>query len=101
MVKVQEKLQECVDKGSLNSFERLSKIFGGDDNNNDMDMEDSGKNKTINDDSPMKIISSLQGKNPDKVPRGKKDIMKKSKIRGQKKGQKVSLRSSSKKKISS
>lgn len=97
MEKVQEKLQECIGKGTLNSFERISKILsGGGDGGGDGDnSEDTDMN------GGMKINSKpLVGKSPDRVPTGKKDIVTKSKIRGRKKGAKVSLRSSSKKKKS-
>lgn len=90
---VQSKLQECIEKGSMNSFERLSKIFGGGNNSDDEDMD-------MGNQQPKVDLKPLVGKRPEKVPRGKKDIMTKSKIRGPKKGQKVTLRTSSKKKRS-
>ncbi len=91
MEKVQEKLQECINKGSMNSFERISKILSGDGDSNDT------ANGSMNIDFKPK---PLLGKNPDRVPTGKKDIITKSKIRGQRKGAKTNLRSSSKKRKS-
>jgi hypothetical protein len=107
MATVQEKLQACIDKGSMNSFERLSKIFGNtddDDNNNDTAMQNGGVVATVEiiDDSPStKKSKPLLGKTPDKLAPKKKEIMKKSKIRGQKKGVRVMLRASTKKRKSS
>ena len=88
METTQKKLQECVEKGSMNSFERLSKLLGGDP---DDVMEDSVQIQL----HPKPLVGK---KRPDKVPAGRIDAMKKSRIRGQKKGQKVTLRTSTKKK---
>ena len=97
MEKVQEKLQECINKGSMNSFERISKILSG-------ESSSTSQTEAVNDNQSMQIESStikpLLGKNPDRIPTKKKDVLNKSKIRGQRKGEKPSLRTSSKKRKS-
>jgi hypothetical protein len=102
MSTVQEKLQQCVEKGSMNSFERLSKILGGDsnsNNNSDNEMDHDGiKLKSPQSKSSIVTGKPLVGKNPDKLPTVKQSIVKRSKIRGQKKGVRVVKRTSSKKK---
>ena len=91
METVQEKLQECVEKGSMNSFERISKLLGS---NSDSDMEeDSGSGIKM----PTSTSKPLVGKNPDKLPATKFSVLKRSKIRGQKKGMRVYKRTSTKK----
>ena len=91
METVQQNLQKCISKGSLNSFERLSNILGGG-NNNDSDSDMEGRLET------GKTSTPLIGKLPDRIPTAKKSIIEKSKIRGQKKGRKVKFRTSTKKK---
>lgn len=75
----------------MNSFERLSKIFGGGENL-DEEMECGVKAPAVQT-TPKPLI----GKKPDKLPPKKKDVVTKSKIRGPKKGHKNTLRTSSKK----
>ena len=91
MEKVQEKLQECIGQGTMNSFERISKILSGEGTHSGANDNNSGMNMKIDSSKPV------LGKNPDRVPTAKKSIVAKSKIRGQKKGSKPSLRSSTKK----
>ncbi len=66
---IQAKLQECIDKGTMNSFEKLSKQFNSDSNNSDM--EDSNKNDApdINVDAmSMDTDTNAIGKSEDKIP---------------------------------
>ncbi len=100
METVQQKLQECISKGSLNSFERLSNIFSGGGNNNNIDPDgDMGIGAGSNGGGGGGVAARpLIGKNPDKIPTAKKTVVEKSKIRGPKRGRKVRLRTSSKKK---
>mmetsp|Transcript_23994 Transcript_23994/g.30210 ORF Transcript_23994/g.30210 Transcript_23994/m.30210 type:complete len:130 (+) Transcript_23994:147-536(+) len=94
---VQQKLQECISKGSLNSFERLSNILGGNSNDSDSDMEGNSGNGGVKTSSTT--ATTIIGKNPDRIPTAKKTIVEKSRIRGPKKGRKVRLRTSAKKKV--
>mmetsp|Transcript_20198 Transcript_20198/g.30052 ORF Transcript_20198/g.30052 Transcript_20198/m.30052 type:complete len:165 (-) Transcript_20198:331-825(-) len=81
MAIVQSKLQECINKGSMNSLDRLSTIMNGPAN-------DSGKedNEEMNDSMPaidavgttsgaaMDVVTT--GKRPEKIPLSKTDTMK-------------------------
>mmetsp|Transcript_12781 Transcript_12781/g.18650 ORF Transcript_12781/g.18650 Transcript_12781/m.18650 type:complete len:152 (+) Transcript_12781:107-562(+) len=64
MEKVQQKLQECISKGSLNSFERISNLLHGNDNDDNMEEDDDNKS---NIDIDAMDTSNGNGKNPDKM----------------------------------
>lgn len=61
---IQAKLQECISKGSMNSFDKVSKQLHGD--NNDSDMED--HDNTAPDIDAMDTEMTSTGKSGDKVP---------------------------------
>lgn len=101
----------------MNSFERLSKVLGGSNNNNVSNVDSGNHNDAPDSDNEMMMnmdnanaelptareihintSKPLLGKKSDKRPKAKKDIVTKSKIRGPKRGQKVTLRTSAKKK---
>mmetsp|Transcript_27804 Transcript_27804/g.34346 ORF Transcript_27804/g.34346 Transcript_27804/m.34346 type:complete len:153 (-) Transcript_27804:183-641(-) len=69
---VQEKLQECIDKGSMNSFARLSTLFNSNQHMDDDCGEDNEAN-TMQVDSTMSSIEASV-KNSDKVPTKRRKI---------------------------
>ena len=75
MAIVQSKLQECINSGQMNSFDRLSNLFSGNtttaadsNNNNADDMDDS--------DVEMSNTALVKGKDSSKIPAGKKSTIK-------------------------
>ncbi len=75
MAIVQSKLQECISSSQLNSFDRLSKLFSG--NNNDTDAADNSGEKEEDDEDVVMLTSENStrkrsnfrgGKDASKIP---------------------------------
>ena len=64
MAIVQSKLQECIEKGNMNSFEKIAQQFHGGNDNSDME----GNDNEGPDIEAMDTDLTMGGKNPDKVP---------------------------------
>ncbi|KAL7441446.1 hypothetical protein ACHAXH_006601, partial [Discostella pseudostelligera] len=83
MAIVQEKIQQCVSSGQMNSFDRLSNLFAGNENNNTAPTDADGAVEDEDDDVDMmsnraRNKSSSVGKDESKIP------TKKSKSKGSK-----------------
>lgn len=80
MAIVQSKLQECISRGGMNSFERLAQQLNGNGNNrtstSDMEDQDSVAPDIDAMDTEMITVPSTSTKNPDKVPAKKKNKVK-------------------------
>lgn len=78
MAIVQNKLQECISRGGMNSFERLAQQLNSSGNyhsNSDMEDQDSVAPDIDAMDTEMIAVTSSR-KNPDKVPAKRKNIVK-------------------------
>ena len=67
MATVQAKLQECVNSGVMNSFDRISNLFSGNNNNNATTTSDSTA-ESRSADVVMKGTGSTGGKDSSKIP---------------------------------
>jgi hypothetical protein len=77
MAIVQSKLQECISRGGMNSFERLAKQLNGNANqHSDMEDQDSVAPDIDAMDTEMMTVPSTSTKNPDKVPAKRKNKVK-------------------------
>ena len=75
---VNAKMQECINSGQMNSFDRLSNLFSGKGNTNNTAEVDAG-----DDDVHMNSATTSDGKDPAKVPAKKAKSLKHSKLTGQ------------------
>ena len=71
-------MQECINSGQMNSFDRLSNLFSGK-GNNTSNTADAGEDG----DEHMMNATSAEGKDPAKVPTKKAKSLKHSKLTGQ------------------